>query len=778
MKRLTTPIKITLTSSLLLIILIFIFVSPIAKFLIEKYDEKYTGRQIEVRHVYINPFTGYIHLTQVKIYEEKSDSVFANIPNLIANFSLHDLFSKTYEVSELELQQPKITFIQHDSSSFNFSDIITRFGGEPKNSLKPKLHFNLCNIKISDGELHYAENKIPIRYFIKKLNIDSKGIFWNADILEAKFSFAAGIGSGEMKGDFGFNMKNKDYRLAIDVHQFDLNLLGQYLKSLTNYGSFAAFVDANFKSKGNFTDPEKSTSSGRITVNDFRFGKTTNEDYLAFKKLNVQIIKMNPKNRIYLYDSITLDLPYFKYERYDHLDNVQTIFGKGGSNLSAANTKTSEFNLVIEIAKYMQKLSKNFFTSNYKINRLAITNCNFIYNDYTLNEKFSLAFNPLTIEADSIYKTKPRVHLSLKSGIKPYGRASIKVSINPKDSSDFDLVYHLDNLPLVAFNPYLLKHTSFPLNRGTLETEGVWHVKNGVINSRNHIIIIDPSVASRSKNRGLKWLPLPFFMAFVRERGNVIDYNIPITRKIENPKFHFKDVIFDIIENMVVNPPTTSYRLDVKDTEKQIENLIALKWERRQTTLTKNQIDVIRKLSFFLKLNQKSVIHVYPVEHVEKEKEHILLFEAKKKYFLTKNHKNANNFTESDSLIVVNMSIRDSSFVTYLNKQCNNSLAFTLQSKCHCVVSTDKVDREFERVMNERKSAFMHYFIESGTDATIKIHPTLFNIPFNGLSEYTIKYTGKSPEILSRAYLKMKKLNDKIPRLQYKNDRKTQNSKQ
>ena len=48
--------------------------------------------------------------------------------------------------------------------------------------------------------------------------------------------------------------------------------------------------------------------------------------------------------------------------RYDYLDNLQTMFGKNGANIKAANTEyRSRFNLIIEIANYIKVTGKEFF---------------------------------------------------------------------------------------------------------------------------------------------------------------------------------------------------------------------------------------------------------------------------------------------------------------------------------------------------------------------------------------------------------------------------------
>ena len=67
-------------------------------------------------------------------------------------------------------------------------------------------------------------------------------------------------------------------------------------------------------------------------------------------------------------------------------------------------------------------------------------------------------------------------------------------------------------------------------------------------------------------------------MAFIRERGNVIDYEIPITGNLKDPDFHLSDVIFDLLGNIFIKPPTTPYIFQVKNIETEIEKSLTLKW--------------------------------------------------------------------------------------------------------------------------------------------------------------------------------------------------------
>ena len=73
--------------------------------------------------------------------------------------------------------------------------------------------------------------------------------------------------------------------------------------------------------------------SGQMAINELHFGKNPKVDFASFDKLELGITELNPKKLKYLFDSILLIHPYFKYERYDYLDNLQTMFGKDGVNI-------------------------------------------------------------------------------------------------------------------------------------------------------------------------------------------------------------------------------------------------------------------------------------------------------------------------------------------------------------------------------------------------------------------------------------------------------------
>ena len=214
------------------------------------------------------------------------------------------------------------------------------------------------------------------------------------------------------------------------------------------------------------------------------------------------------------------------------------------------------------------------------------------------------------------------------------------------------------------------------MDRGTIELNGNWKVRKGIIQSNNHMIIIDPHVSKEMNKKDLKSIPLPLIMSFMREKGNVIDYEIPVTGNMKNPKFNAHDVISKILVNIFVKPPTTPYRINVKNTESEIEKSLTLKWEMQKSSLSSDQVKIIEKIADFLKKTPDETIIVYPKCYAIKEQEYILLFEAKKKYFLSQTT-SGGAFDKDDSISVDKMSIRDPQFIKYLNEHIKGKLLFT-----------------------------------------------------------------------------------------------------
>ena len=214
---------------------------------------------------------------------------------------------------------------------------------------------------------------------------------------------------------------------------------------------------------------------------------------------------------------------------------------------------------------------------------------------------------------------------------------------------------------------------------------------------------------------------------------------IPISGKLNDPEFHLWELVLDILKNIIVKPATTTYRMEVKTIETQIEKFLSIKWKFHNSSPEPSEEKFIKDIVDFLKKNPDAKIDITPQVYTNKEKEYILFFEAKKKYFLASVNKNSQSLTKEDSLEVENMSIKDSLFMHYLDKLINDPLVFTIQEKCTRYIDSHVVNTKFKDLNNERQKVYLSYFKNKKVEKRVNILSSETVVPYNGFSFYKIE---------------------------------------
>jgi hypothetical protein len=730
-------------------VLLILIISPLTKYLIQRYDVRYTGREIELSRAYINPFTGQVTLRGLKMYEQNSDTVFLNVQKLSVNVSMLKLFSKVYQVTSLTIDEPQIRVIQNDTV-FNFSDLIKRFAVTKDTIPVEKLKFNLLNLKLSNGSVRYVQEQLPLEYSISDINLNSPGMRWSNDTVKGNFSLNPP--DGHVTGDFIVNIDTLDYDVNVNVEVFKTGSFGKLLNQFADAAAISGDIKLKLNVTGNVHYPLDIAAKGRFELNDFHFGRNTEKDYFSVNRFLIVFNDIDLKKGKYFFDSIYIDKPYLLYEKYDSLDNYRLMFTKMLAKKAAQKADTASTFLKIN-------------GTDYFINKLILNEGNITFRDFSLSESFSFITNPFNIKADSIDKLNRRVKITFNGKIQPYGNFAAALVMDVKNEKNFDFNFQFRKIPASMFNPYIMTYTSYQLDRGTIEMTGDWTVRNADINSINHFLVIDPRDTKRVRGRDTKWIPLPLIMSFVRERGGMIDYVIPVKGNLKDPKFKLSDVITDLLRNILVKPPTTPYGLRVRNVEEEIEKTLTVKWRMRQIRIEDDQKKFLKGIADFLKKNPEAIITVQPVIHEQKEKENILLFEARKKFYMI--HNNKSSITESDSMKIEKTDLRDSVFLAAIDSSSQNPILLTIQEKCYRYLGKDVVDRKYNLLLEGREQAFMKIFRDEKVANRIEMLKVKNEIPYNWFSYYELKYKGDVPKELSKAYNKLYEINTAPPREKY-----------
>jgi len=209
--------------------------------------------------------------------------------------------------------------------------------------------------------------------------------------------------------------------------------------------------------------------------------------------------------------------------------------------------------------------------------------------------------------------------------------------------------------------------------------------------------------------------------------------------------------------------------MEVKNVERELEKSLSIKWAHQKSAMSNSQEDFVDNMVDFLKENPEAKISIRPNSYELKEKEAILLFEAKKKYFLAYHQAPAPGeaFTLNDSVTVERMSIKDEGFKSYLNAQAKDSALHTAQDKAATIISQSLINTKYNNLLKARQTAFLEPFKAKNTQKQVVFLQNKNVIPFYGFSFFDISYKGDLPEDLIDAFRKMEELDREAPREEY-----------
>ena len=171
---LLAKIAIGLGLLLLLIAVVgFFVVPPLAKNYLVKTLGQQLGRQVAIQDIDFNPFAMTGVVKGITIYEPRSSQIFASIDELALNLEFRSILQRAPVLKRVHVGQPYLHVVRfRDGKTYNFSDLLTKFAAAPKQGAKPSepLRFALNNIEIRQGRVDFDDRPVPAKHVVSEIN--------------------------------------------------------------------------------------------------------------------------------------------------------------------------------------------------------------------------------------------------------------------------------------------------------------------------------------------------------------------------------------------------------------------------------------------------------------------------------------------------------------------------------------------------------------------------------------------------------------------------------
>ena len=167
MKPVSIVLFVLVTVFTVIIAVLYNKQDALVKELVTHVNKDFKGR-LELQDSHISPFKNFpyisVDLENVKIYEGKSDTseLLLHINDTYVGFELTSLFSGSFEIKKITLQNGFIKLVQHTDGSFNIANALSgiELNNDNDNEDESPVHLDLKSIRMTDIDLlKYNEEK-------------------------------------------------------------------------------------------------------------------------------------------------------------------------------------------------------------------------------------------------------------------------------------------------------------------------------------------------------------------------------------------------------------------------------------------------------------------------------------------------------------------------------------------------------------------------------------------------------------------------------------------
>lgn len=657
-----------------LLLAIYFGISPVAKRIIEKNSEKWTGRKITMTDLHINLFNLDLAVGGLTVYEAKSDRPFFSAERLHTNLSLSGLIKGEYDLEPVEVVGPQLV-VEQTNGHFNFDDLVERFTAVDstevkKDTVAEALVYRVKTITVTNGLITYRDKSMGQEIVVQGLNVSCPQFTSESSLLNAGTDFSLKSG-GHVEASIAMDLDKLTYNLKTKIDSLDLQLFNPYLDDYLKTSWFGGLLSSRLAIAGNFNTPEAVALKGDIALADFRIDDEAKQTVAAWKNLQVNIDSLNVASNIYSLGEVSLDDPYLLVEMYDKSNNFTRMMPSDGAATDTASVDEIDYsNPFTIITGYIKTISRDYIVSDYTASNIVIRNGHVVYNDYTLEDKFTYDLEELNLLSGPIDSKSDSVSFDVSCLTNRSGILNAHLAFDPRDYQNMSVNYTIQNMRISDFNPYSKFYVAHAFVEGMLFYSSTNRIHDGMLASTNKIDIQKIEVSRRIAGKGLYSLPLRLAISLLRDgHGNIL-LDIPVKGDLKDPKYKLGKVIWQVLKNIVVKAATAPFKLFAKIFGANEEELQYIRFDYLQDIFDKRQmksLDLIEK-----SLAEKPDINVGLVQVAsrESEKELMAMLEAKKRFYLDSVlHTQKDTLTADDLKAIGAITNRDSLFTHWLNQK-------------------------------------------------------------------------------------------------------------
>ena len=358
-----------------------------------------------------------------------------------------------------------------------------------------------------------------------------------------------------------------DKFMHLDVVDGDLHMNGQ----LSLAGLDEAKADIKFK--------------GDAGIDHFLTrDQTLRKDFIKWSGLTLSDLDIDVMAQRYTATALLIDKLYAKVTiNKDKSTNFSDLFIHDKSQINAAKT--------------IQTIANPMY---FKLDKIQVVNGSSDFSDLSLILPFAAEIKSLGGGASGLSSDKKStIKLALAGNAYDLAPVNIKGEISPY-LGDFNVAINFNELPMPLVSPYMVQFAGYRVEKGQMTLGLKYNVVHHDLAATNTILINQFKLGDKVENPNAVSLPLKLAVALLKDSDGKIKIDVPISGRLDDPKFSVSALIREALLNMLSKIVTTPFQTLASLIGSE-EDLSTVSFPAGHSYLTKAQQAKLESLALALK---------------------------------------------------------------------------------------------------------------------------------------------------------------------------------
>jgi len=514
-----------------------------------------THRNVSIQQVKLNPYVLSFTLRGFSLTETNGDQ-FASLGELYVNFQSISLLKRGFVFKEISIKRPSANIVRLADGTFNFSNLLTNGApqtAKPAAKQEPLPLVMIDELKIEDGQFAFTDldRKKPFERHYGPINVKLSN-FTTRPKEGSAYSVVVSTEDG------------RTFAWSGDVTLIPLHSAGTFKMTGFQITRYAPYIEdvAPIQVLGGKVDLQT----------DYRVDVTGEEATLAVSNVAVdlsdlQVEVAQPKPARAHIDKLHLSVSGVSLDTAAKTIDIAEIrltdLTTGVTLLPAPATTQAVAEAVAPTPPEPKPAATQSNKFHVAIGEVVLDNVSFHFVDESIEphvesavEEFNGSVKGLTSDLNTV------ATVDFKGKVNKYAPFSITGKINPLASDLFvDVTISLQNDALTPASPYASKYVGFPLEGGALSLDLRYYVTQRELKAENKLRVDQLRLGEASNSPDAIKLPVKLGIALLQDRHGVIALNVPVTGRLDDPKFKLGPIIMQVFMNIITKAITKPFAM-------------------------------------------------------------------------------------------------------------------------------------------------------------------------------------------------------------------------